>query len=136
MAASDETNDSLPHQAPGDECALCEAIRLPPGDRSLAGTTQEGGDFMFAELTGVDLTAADFYWALFHNAILEKAVLARCDLRGAIFNEAQTCATPIFPALIAGSTISGDRPISLRLTCRALSFATPISVAPTSPAHA
>ena len=88
MAAPDESDNSLSDHAPDDEYALCQAVRLPPGDRSLAGTTQEGGDFIFAELAGVDLTAADFYWALFHNATLEKAVMARCDLRGAVFNEA------------------------------------------------
>ncbi|MGY4624667.1 hypothetical protein [Bradyrhizobium sp. USDA 4486] len=51
-------------------------VRLPPGDRSLAGTMQEGRDMMFAELAGLDMTDADFYWAQFHDAVLEEAVLA------------------------------------------------------------
>ena len=38
--------------------------RLRPGDSSLAGSAHEGGDFMFAELAGVDMSDADFYWAL------------------------------------------------------------------------
>jgi uncharacterized protein YjbI with pentapeptide repeats len=63
-------------------------VRLPPGDRSLAGTMQEGRDMMFAQLTGVDMTEADFYWAMFNDAVLENAILARCDLRGAVFNGA------------------------------------------------
>jgi uncharacterized protein YjbI with pentapeptide repeats len=80
--------DDISDPAAEDEWTSSRIIRLPPGDRSLAGTRHEGGDFMFAELAGVDLTEADFYWAMFHNAILEGAILARCDLRGARFNEA------------------------------------------------
>jgi uncharacterized protein YjbI with pentapeptide repeats len=80
--------DDISDPATEDEWASSRIIRLPQGDRSLAGTRHEGGDFMFAELAGVDLTEADFYWAMFHNAILEGAILARCDLRGARFNEA------------------------------------------------
>lgn len=63
-------------------------LRLPPGDRSLAGTVQEGRDLMFAELRRVDLSEADFYWALFHDAVLEGALMTRCDLRGAVFDRA------------------------------------------------
>jgi uncharacterized protein YjbI with pentapeptide repeats len=66
MVVSDDSSDSAPDD----------------GDRSLAGTPQQGRDLMFAELAGVDLTEADFYWALFHSAILEGAVMTRCDLRG------------------------------------------------------
>jgi uncharacterized protein YjbI with pentapeptide repeats len=84
MALPDEISDPVPE----DEWTSNQVIRLPPGDRSLVGTRHEGGDFMFAELAGVDLTEADFYWAMFHNATLEGAILARCDLRGARFNEA------------------------------------------------
>jgi uncharacterized protein YjbI with pentapeptide repeats len=80
-------DDDLPDPA-DDEWTSSRVIRLPSGDRSLAGSMHEGGDFMFAELAGVDLTEADFYWAMFHNAVLEGAILARCDLRGARFNEA------------------------------------------------
>jgi uncharacterized protein YjbI with pentapeptide repeats len=80
--------DDISDPATDDEWASSRIIRLPPGDRSLAGTRHEGGDFMFAELAGVDLTDADFYWAMFHNAILEGAILVRCDLRGSRFNEA------------------------------------------------
>ena len=79
--------DDISDPATEDEWASSRIIRLPQGDRSLAGTRHEGGDFMFAELAGVDLTEADFYWAMFHNATLEGAILARCDLRGARFNE-------------------------------------------------
>jgi uncharacterized protein YjbI with pentapeptide repeats len=78
---------TFPIRVQDDEWASSQIIRLPPGDRSLAGTRHEGGDFMFAGLAAVDLTGADFYWAMFHNAILEGAILARCDLRGARFNE-------------------------------------------------
>jgi uncharacterized protein YjbI with pentapeptide repeats len=80
--------DDKLHDPADDEWTSSRVIRLPSGDRSLAGTQHEGGDFMFAELAGVDLTEADFYWAMFHNAVLEGAILARCDLRGARFNEA------------------------------------------------
>jgi uncharacterized protein YjbI with pentapeptide repeats len=81
-------DDNLPDPASDDEWTSSRIFRLPPGDRSLMGTRHEGGDFMFAELAGVDLTEGDFYWAMFHNAILGGAILARCDLRGARFNEA------------------------------------------------
>lgn len=64
-------------------------FRLAPGDRSLAGTTHEGRDFMFAVLRYVDMSDADFYWGSFQHSILE----------GAIFNEADmavsVCGTPI-----------------------------------------
>jgi uncharacterized protein YjbI with pentapeptide repeats len=76
-------DDDLPDPIPNHGWVSSRIIRLPPGDRSLAGTRHEGGDFMFAELAGVDLTEADFYWAMFHNAILEGAILTHCDLRGA-----------------------------------------------------
>lgn len=66
----------------------CGILRLPPGDRSLAGTVQEGRDFMFAELRHVDLSEADLYWALFHDAVLEGALMMRCDLRGAVLDRA------------------------------------------------
>lgn len=62
--------------------------RLRPGDSSLAGSAHEGGDFMFAELAGVDMSDADFYWASFQDSTLEGAIMARCDLRGAIFDRA------------------------------------------------
>jgi uncharacterized protein YjbI with pentapeptide repeats len=84
MAFPDEISDPVAE----DEWTSSRIIRLPSGDRSFAGTRHEGGDFMFAELAGLDLTEADFYWAMFHNAILEGAIMARCDLRGARFNEA------------------------------------------------
>ncbi len=59
---------------PDDEADCDDGIlRLPPGDRSLAGTMQEGRDLMFAELKGVDLSGANFYWAMFHDAVLEEA---------------------------------------------------------------
>ena len=73
---------------PDEEAPDDGTLRLPPGDRSLAGGTHEGGDFMFAQLAGVDLSEADFYWAAFHEATLEGAVMARCDLRGARFDRA------------------------------------------------
>jgi uncharacterized protein YjbI with pentapeptide repeats len=63
-------------------------LRLPPGDRSLAGGTHEGRDFMFARLAGVDLNGADLYWASFHEANLAGAIMQRCDLRGARFDRA------------------------------------------------
>src|SRR5258708_13860859 len=88
MARPDAPNESSADDAPDYESTLWQVVRLPPGDRSLAGTMQEGRDLMLAELAGVDLTEADFYWALFHHAILESAVMARCDLRGAVFQEA------------------------------------------------
>src|SRR5258708_26240337 len=88
MARPDETNDSSADDAPDYERTLWQVVGLPPGDRSLAGRMQEGRDLMLTELAGVDLTEADFYWALFHHAILESAVMARCDLRGAVFQEA------------------------------------------------
>lgn len=65
-----------------------DVFRLQPGDRSLAGTTQEGRDLMFAVLRYVDMSDADFYWGSFQNSILEGAFMDRSDLRGAIFNEA------------------------------------------------
>ena len=80
-------DDDIPDPA-DDEWASSRIIRLPSGDRSLAGTMHEGGDFMFAELAGVDLTEADFYWAMFHNAVIEGAIMARCNLRGARFSAA------------------------------------------------
>jgi uncharacterized protein YjbI with pentapeptide repeats len=63
-------------------------FHLAPGDRSLAGTTHEGRDFMFAVLRFVDMSDADFYWGSFQNSILQGAIMERCDLRGAIFNQA------------------------------------------------
>jgi hypothetical protein len=66
----------------------CGILRLPPGDRSLAGTVQEGRDFMFAELRHVDLSEADFDWAPFRDAVLEGALTMRCDLRGAVLDRA------------------------------------------------
>jgi uncharacterized protein YjbI with pentapeptide repeats len=42
---------------------------------------QEGRDFIFAELFGVDLTGADFYLELFHSA--NNADLTGADLRNA-----------------------------------------------------
>ena len=83
MAASDDPDDIAPEADEPDS-----TVRLPPGDRSLAGTMQEGRDMMFAQLAGVDMTEADFYWALFHDAVLEDAILVRCDFRGAVFNDA------------------------------------------------
>jgi uncharacterized protein YjbI with pentapeptide repeats len=88
MAKPDSSSDSSLDDAADYEDSSWQAVRLPPGDRSLAGTMQEGRDLILAELAGVDLTQANFYWALFHHAILEKAIMARCDLRGAIFQEA------------------------------------------------
>jgi hypothetical protein len=90
MALPDDA-DSLPDQAPDDEWASSRIIRLPPGDRSLAGTRHEGGDFMFAELAGVDLTEADFYWASFHNAILGRQRLTGrvARFQGADLTDAQ-----------------------------------------------
>ena len=76
--------DARPDDEPPDDGAL----RLPSGDRSLAGSAHEGGDFMFAQLAGVDLSEADLYWATFHEATLEGAIMARCDLRGARFDRA------------------------------------------------
>jgi hypothetical protein len=37
-----------------------DCFRLPPGDRSLAGTTQQGRDFMFAVLREVDVGGRRF----------------------------------------------------------------------------
>ena len=71
-----------------DDPCLDGTLRLPPGDRSLAGTMQEGRDLMFAELAGVDMRDADFYWAMFNEAMLEDAMMAGCDLRGAVLNKA------------------------------------------------
>ena len=88
MALPDDPDDNAPTHALEGESILDKVVRLPPGDRSLAGTMREGGDFMFAELAGVDLTQADFYWASFRHAVLEAAVMVRCDLRGASFHEA------------------------------------------------
>ena len=74
---------------PDDEPDCDDGIlRLPPGDRSLAGTRPASSDFMFAELKGVDLRGADLYWAMFHDAVLEDANLSGCDLRGATLNGA------------------------------------------------
>jgi len=87
MTATDDSDKSS-DQNSGSKNTSFAVIHLPPGDRSLAGTMQEGGDFMSAQLAGVDLTEGDFYWASFHNARLERAILVRCDLRGAIFNGA------------------------------------------------
>jgi uncharacterized protein YjbI with pentapeptide repeats len=63
-------------------------LRLAPGDRSLAGTRHEGGNFMFAVLRHVDMSDADFYWGSFQDAKLEGSIMERCDLRGAIFDNA------------------------------------------------
>lgn len=48
-------------------------LRLPPGDRSLAGAVLEGRDFMFAELMHVDMQGADFYSSMFHDARKSRA---------------------------------------------------------------
>jgi uncharacterized protein YjbI with pentapeptide repeats len=72
----------------GDDDCDDGILRLPPGDRSLAGTRPGRSDFMFAELKGVDLSGADLYWAMFHDAVLEGANLSGCDLRGATLNGA------------------------------------------------
>jgi uncharacterized protein YjbI with pentapeptide repeats len=82
-------DDPRPDVNSGDASG-CEVqiLRLPRGDRSLAGTMQQGRDFMSAELSRVDLTDANFYWAHFNDAVLEGAIMTRCDLRGAILNGA------------------------------------------------
>jgi len=87
MTATEDSSDQSSDDTLDGDSTL-DVVRLPPGDRSLAGTMQEGGDFIFAELAGVDLTEADFYRALFHDTVLERALMVRCDLRGAVFNEA------------------------------------------------
>ena len=63
MTVADGFCDNPSDGASDTDDVLCQPVRLPPGDRSLAGTTQEGGDLMFAELAGVDLTEADFGFA-------------------------------------------------------------------------
>jgi uncharacterized protein YjbI with pentapeptide repeats len=64
---------------------------------------REGRDFMFAELSRVDLTGADFYyWAMFHDAVLAGALMACCDLRGATFNGAN-----LSEARLSGADLSG-----------------------------
>ena len=83
-------------------------IRLPPGDRSLAGTIQQGRDMMFAELAGVDMAEADFYWAMFNDAVLEDAILTRCDLRGAIFNGANLRGADLRGAKCALDNLGGS----------------------------
>jgi uncharacterized protein YjbI with pentapeptide repeats len=88
MTANGDSDRKSPDPPSNRECPFRGVVHLPPGDRSLAGTMQEGADFMFAKLAGVDLTEANFYWASFHNAVLERAIMAGCDLRGAVFNEA------------------------------------------------
>ncbi|SPP98881.1 protein of unknown function [Bradyrhizobium vignae] len=77
-----------PNDLPEEDDPLDRTVRLPPNDCSLARTVQQGRDMMFAQLAGVDMTEANFYWAMFHDAVLEGAILARCDLRGATFNDA------------------------------------------------
>jgi uncharacterized protein YjbI with pentapeptide repeats len=82
-------------------------FRLAPGDRSLAGTSHEGRDFMFAVLRFVDMSDADFYWGSFQYSILEGAILERCDLRGAIFNEADMRGVSLRHANLSLDNIGG-----------------------------
>jgi uncharacterized protein YjbI with pentapeptide repeats len=82
-------------------------FRLPMGDRSLAGTTHEGRDFMFAVLRHVDMSEADFYWASFQDAVLEGAIMARCDLRGAFFDKADMRGADLRNAKLGLDNIGG-----------------------------
>lgn len=85
----------------------CDIFRLPPGDSSLAGTMQEGRDFMLAVLRDVDLSGAGLYWTLFHEADLDGALMTGCDLRGAVLNRASLRGTNLQRADLGHDELGG-----------------------------
>jgi uncharacterized protein YjbI with pentapeptide repeats len=91
-----------------DDSFANTTLRLPPGDRSLAGTMQEGRDLMFAELAGVDMRDAYFYWAMFNGALLQDAIMAGCDLRGAVLNKAKMRGADLRRANCALDSLGGS----------------------------
>jgi uncharacterized protein YjbI with pentapeptide repeats len=64
------------------------SFHLAPRERTFAGCMMQGADLMFAQVAYADLTGADLYWASCRNANMEGTLLIDCDLRRAVFNEA------------------------------------------------